>query len=51
MSKNIYFGQSLIEVLERLGNPNKEYIKNEKQFLNYLELGIDILIDNVDNSV
>jgi hypothetical protein len=30
MSKKIYFGQSLIEVLERLGNPNKEYVKNEK---------------------
>jgi len=51
MSKKIYFGQSLIEVLERLGNPNKEYVKNDKQFLNYLELGIDVLIDNVDNSV
>jgi len=51
MSKKIYFGQSLIEVLEKLGNPNKEYVKNDKQFLNYLELGIDILIDNVDNSV
>ena len=41
----------MIEVLEKLGNPNKEYVKNDKQFLNYLELGIDILIDNVDNSV
>lgn len=51
MVKKVSFGMALAEVLQRLGNPNKEYYINNKLFLNYLELGIDILIDSVDFSV
>jgi len=36
----------MISVLNTLGNPNKEYYKNEKLFLNYFELGIDIEIES-----
>jgi hypothetical protein len=32
----------MIEVLNILGNPNKEFQKSEKIYLNYFELGIDI---------
>jgi hypothetical protein len=51
MQKRIEFNQSLISVISTLGNPNKEYYKNEKLFLNYLELGIDIQIENMDYTV
>ena len=40
-----------MEVLERFGNPNKEYYSQESLFLNYLELGIDIMIQNIDHTV
>ena len=33
-----------MDVLRILGNPNKEYYKGEDLFLNYLELGVDIMI-------
>ena len=46
MCKRVYFGQSMAEVLEKLGNPNKEYHKGDRLFLNYFELGIDIQIEN-----
>ena len=51
MNKRVYFGQLLMEVLERFGNPNKEYYSQESLFLNYLELGIDIMIQNIDHTV
>lgn len=31
-------------MVKELGNPNKEYHKDDALFLNYLELGIDIMI-------
>ena len=49
--KKLYFGQSLTEVLEKFGNPNKQYFSKDKLFLNYLELGLDILICPNDFSV
>jgi hypothetical protein len=49
--KKLYFGQSLTEVLEKFGNPNKQYFSKEKLFLNYLELGIDVQICPLDFSV
>ena len=33
-----------MDVLRLLGNPNKEFYKDEGLFLNYLELGIDMMI-------
>jgi hypothetical protein len=33
-----------MDVLRLLGNPNKEYVKDDCLFLNYLELGFDIMI-------
>ena len=51
LRKQIYFKQSLTEVLEKLGNPNKEYYKGSSLFLNYFELGIDVMIENKDFSV
>ena len=44
MSKSVHFGMTLGRVLEVLGNPNKEYHNNQSLFLNYLELGIDVMI-------
>ena len=44
MHKRVYFGQTLTNVLERLGNPNKEYHKGEQIFLNYFELGLDVMV-------
>jgi hypothetical protein len=53
MHKRIYFGQPLPEVLDKLGPPNKEYHKIAQHclFLNYFELGLDILIETQDFSV
>mmetsp|Transcript_43691 Transcript_43691/g.31852 ORF Transcript_43691/g.31852 Transcript_43691/m.31852 type:complete len:120 (-) Transcript_43691:456-815(-) len=34
-----------MEALMVLGNPNKEYFKEQCLMLNYLDLGIDIMID------
>ena len=31
-----------------LGNPNKEYYHDNSLFLNYLELGVDIMLSGVD---
>jgi hypothetical protein len=42
MAKRIYFGQPMVEVLERLGPPNKEYHRDNCFFLNYFELGVDV---------
>ena len=44
MSKRVLFGQTLTNVLDVLGNPNKEYHKGEQIFLNYFELGLDVMI-------
>jgi hypothetical protein len=33
-----------MDVLRLLGNPNKEFYKDQNLFLNYLELGFDIMI-------
>ncbi len=38
-------------MLERLGNPNKEYHRGSVLYLNYFELGIDLMIENQDFSV
>ena len=51
MHKRIGFGMPLTEVIQRLGNPNKEYYSGNKLFLNYLELGLDLMFDNRDFSV
>ncbi len=34
-----------MELLKALGNPNKEYYKDDCMVLNYLELGMDIIIE------
>lgn len=34
-----------MEILKVLGNPNKEYYRDESLILNYLELGIDIIVE------
>jgi hypothetical protein len=41
-TKLILFEDPLMYVLSILGNPNKEFYKDDSLFLNYLELGIDI---------
>lgn len=46
MNKHVCFGDHLMSVLQTLGNPNKEYYKAQKLFLNYLELGIDIMFEH-----
>lgn len=51
MNKRISFGMPLAEVIQKLGNPNKEYFKDSQLFLNYLELGLDILFEHSHNSV
>ena len=33
-----------MDVIRQLGNPNKHYYKEDTLFLNYLELGMDIVI-------
>lgn len=33
-----------MDILRLLGNPNKEYHKEDCVFLNYLELGVDLMI-------
>ena len=33
-----------MEVVRMLGNPNKHYYKDDSLFMNYLELGFDIMI-------
>lgn len=40
----VLFGDHLMDVLRMIGNPNKEYYRGEQLFLNYLELGLDIMI-------
>ena len=37
----------MMEVLDTLGNPNKEYHKVQTNcvFLNYFELGLDVMIE------
>jgi hypothetical protein len=41
---SVLLGDHKMDVLRILGNPNKEYYKEDSLFLNYLELGMDILI-------
>jgi hypothetical protein len=33
-----------MDVLRMLGNPNKEFYREENLFLNYLELGFDVMV-------
>lgn len=40
-----------MEIIAKLGNPNKEYYNGNKQFLNYFELGLDIMLDHSDHTV
>lgn len=42
MVKEVRYGQSLVSVIGTLGNPNKEFFKDEYLYLNYFELGLDI---------
>lgn len=46
MNKQVKFGDHLMSVLQTLGNPHKEYFKAQKLFLNYLELGIDVMFEH-----
>lgn len=41
----ILFGDHLMDVVRILGNPNKEFHNEGKLFLNYLELGFDLMVD------
>lgn len=41
---SVLIGDNLMDVLRLLGNPNKEHYNNGNLFLNYLELGIDIMV-------
>ena len=36
----------MMDVLRLLGNPNKEYYKDDCMFMNYLELGFDLMISS-----
>jgi len=45
MQKDIYFGLTMIELLDKFGNPNKEYHQGEHLVLNFFELGMDVIID------
>lgn len=40
----VFFGDHQMEVIRQLGNPNKHYYKDDSLFLNYLELGFDIML-------
>lgn len=42
----VLFGYHKMDVLRILGNSNKEYYKGSHLFLNYLELGMDVMIDS-----
>ena len=44
--RQVYFGDHKMDALRILGNPNKEYYKDDKLILNYLEMGVDVVIDN-----
>lgn len=43
-SISILIGDHLMDVLRLLGNPNKEYYHEGNLFLNYLDLGINIMV-------
>ena len=45
---SIYFGDHKLDVLRILGNPNKEFYKDNNLYLNYLELGMDLMISSQD---
>ena len=51
MTKEVHYGQSLVSVLTTLGNPNKEFYKDEYLYLNYFELGLDIQFEHRDCTV
>ena len=48
LEREINFGDNLLDILRKLGNPNKEFQRSKStskhalHFLNYLELGIDL---------
>lgn len=46
MNIRVAFGDHLMSVLQKLGNPNKEFYQNKKLCLNYLELGVDIIFEH-----
>ena len=43
-SITVLFGDHQMDVLRILGNPNKEYYHEDGLFLNYLELGFDVMV-------
>ena len=43
-SITVLFGDHQMDVLRILGNPNKEYYHEDGLFLNYLELGLDVMV-------
>ena len=45
-SQIILFGDHKMDILRILGNPNKEYLQGDALFLNYLELGLDVMFGN-----
>ena len=47
----ILFGDHLMDILRILGNPNKEYYKGNALFLNYLDLGVDVMLTGEDYRV
>ena len=51
LHKSIKFGQSLLSVLQSVGNPNKEYYRGKSLFLNYFELGFDVMFESADFTV
>jgi hypothetical protein len=48
---SIYFGDHKLDVLRILGNPNKEFYKDTNLYLNYLELGMDLMINSQDHTL
>lgn len=51
LSKELAFGDTLMSVLQSLGNPSKEFYEGEKHFLHYLELGLDVIFEPQKNQV
>jgi hypothetical protein len=41
---SVFLGDHQMDALRILGNPNKEYHRDGKLLLNYLELGLDVEI-------
>lgn len=53
MTKLIQLGMPLVDCIQKLGNPNKEYHKAVagQLYLNYFELGLDVVVETHDHTV